>query len=82
MATTKSKGRIHVTFDQTDADTPVMIHTKNWSHTATYWCGREVGELDGGNKTNIELTEAELEWLDSLEDQAAACEEIARKDRA
>ena len=82
MATTQTKGRISVTFDQTDEATPVMVHTRNWDRSSTFWCARETGELaaNSSSVTDLQLTEAELEWLDSLENKAAACEEIARKE--
>lgn len=49
--------------------TPAMVFLPFGRGCSTYWCAREVGTVDGGQRGGeIPLTDAQCEWLWSIED--------------
>jgi len=61
----KLNGRLRIAFENDD-ETPVMVYMNRESASATYFCALEEG-VDG-----FDLTEKELIWLHSFEQQAEA----------
>lgn len=65
------KGRLIVSLDRSQVfpddpgnGTPAMVHSFGFS--ATYWCAQDNG-LENRNGEHMELTDAEVDWLGSLD---------------
>ena len=72
--------RIYLQLDPTDSDTPALVHTKGWKHSATYTCAMGEGTLMSNRDGDLELTPQELKTLDGYEDLECQYNEEARKD--
>jgi hypothetical protein len=71
-----SRGKLRLILDKKEVfpedpgqGTPAMLSKLIYGkeYTATYWCGRDTGELDGDRHGMLRLTDAEIEWLYKVE---------------
>lgn len=81
----KVSPRVKVVFEPADPDTPVMVYGMTGireTSSATFFCATDVGELTGAGYDDPDYypTEAEMEALHKLTDEAEAYYDYARRD--
>lgn len=75
---TIKRGRVTLTIDKNDPDTPAMVAVEGY--TSTYNCCVATGCVGDGDE--IILNQNELDWLDVYASEVDAAFEEARKERA
>jgi len=71
-----TRGSLVIEIDPTDIDTPAMVYLVKKGKivaSGTWHCVWAVGEIDG-----YELTEKQVRWIESFEDDVDAAFDIAR----
>jgi hypothetical protein len=69
------RGTLRLVIDTNDTDTPVMVYAKNQSLSSSYDCATNEGMVDD----EYQMSEAELEWLETFRNQVEEAFRIARE---
>lgn len=78
MPVSKTYGRLTLTLDETDRETPAMVYLGNKA-SATWECAVETGVVtDFRTSEDVELTSVELEWLESHQRKVEAVFVVAK----
>lgn len=72
---THIRGTLKLVIDTADSDTPAMVYAKGESLSSSYDCATAEGTVDD----EYQLSEAELNWLESYRDSVEAAFSEARK---
>jgi hypothetical protein len=70
------RGTLTLVIDDSNSDTPAMVYARREKFASTYDCATSEGMVDDEHQ----LSEADLEWLESHRDKVERAFEIARKD--
>lgn len=77
--TLRGPGGIHLVLDPQDPDTPGMVYSSFWKHSASYGTASEFGELEPlKGEDAFELSEAQTQWLEAQGALFEATERVAK----